>query len=66
MGNFSRGFAVTIQAIRDLEARWWRRVDTSVALLAEADWRTLVLFYGYCCAAGIVMGGMLAMLAAVL
>ena len=57
---------MTIQAILDLGARWWRRVDTSVALLAEADRRTLVVLYGYCWAAGIVLGGMLAMLAAVL
>ncbi len=57
---------MTLRDVVGLGTRWWRRVDTSVALLAEADRRTLVLFYGYCCAAGIVLGGMLAMLAAVL
>ncbi len=56
---------MTIQAVLDLGARWWRRVDTSVALLAEADRRTLVVFYGYCGAAGIVTGSMLAVIAAV-
>jgi hypothetical protein len=57
---------MTLRDVVDLGTRWWQRVDTSVALLAEADRRTLVLFYGYCGAAGIVMGGILAMLAAVL
>ncbi len=57
---------MTLQDVVDLGPRWWRRLDAPVALLAEADRRTLVVFYGYCCAAGIVLGGMLAMLAAVL